>query len=310
MLLAGVRNWLHALCIPDAVIAAPSVLAPNGRPDHPLDLSAPVSATAFWSKARIAMAEGLWGEGFLLPGGESEVLRFARPLGLSGAASLLLVGAQTGGPVTAIARQLGVWVNGFESDPALAALGAERSRLSGLGKRVQVETWNPDQPVFRAQAYHHGLSLEPLLGARSEPVLAAIGGALKPGGQLMLLETVAEAPLASSDPEAMAWARVENRRLDLPTEASITRMLGRLGFDVRGVEDLSQRHAHLAVLGWRNSVRRMREERPSPVQAALLVREAELWFRRLHLLRAGRLRLVRWHAVRKGGTAGTSHMLG
>ena len=310
MLLAGVRNWLHALCIPDAVIAAPSVLAPNGRPDHPLDLSAPVSATAFWSKARIAMAEGLWGEGFLLPGGESEVLRFARPLGLSGAASLLLVGAQTGGPVTAIARQLGVWVNGFESDPALAALGAERSRLSGLGKRVQVETWNPDQPVFRAQAYHHGLALEPLLGARSEPVLAAIGGALKPGGQLMLLETVAEAPLASSDPEAMAWARVENRRLDLPTEASITRMLGRLGFDVRGVEDLSQRHAHLAVLGWRNSVRRMREERPSPVQAALLVREAELWFRRLHLLRAGRLRLVRWHAVRKGGTAGTSHMLG
>ncbi len=310
MLLAGVRNWLHGLCIPDAVIAAPSVLAPNGRPDHPLDPSAPVSATAFWSKARIAMAEGLWGEGFLLPGGESEVLRFARPLGLSGAASLLLVGAQTGGPVTAIARQLGVWVNGFESDPALAALGAERSRLSGLGKRVQVETWNPDQPVFRAQAYHHGLALEPLLGARSEPVLAAIGGALKPGGQLMLLETVAEAPLASSDPEAMAWARVENRRLDLPTEASITRMLGRLGFDVRGVEDLSQRHAHLAVLGWRNSVRRMREERPSPVQAALLVREAELWFRRLHLLRAGRLRLVRWHAVRKGGTAGTSHMLG
>ena len=317
-MLAGVRNWLHGLSIPDAVIAAPSVLAPHGLPDHPLapsppDPATPLAAplpTPFWPQARIAVAEGLWGEGFLLPGGESEVLRFARPLGLSGAASLLLVGAQAGGPVTAIARQLGVWVNGFESDPTLAALGAERARLSGLGKRVQVETWNPDQPSFRAQAYHHGLALEPLLGARSEPVLAAIGGALKPGGQFMLLETVAEVPLSPSDPEAVAWARVENRRLDLPTEASITRMLGRLGFDVRVVEDLSQRHTHLAVLGWRNSVRRMREDRPSPVQAALLVREAELWLRRLHLLRAGRLRLVRWHAIRKGGAAGTSHMLG
>lgn len=322
MLLAGVRNWLNGLAIPAAVIAAPSAIAPHGvlqaphdqAPQHPRQPDAP---GALWTDARIAVAEGLWGEGFLLPGGESEVLRFARPLGLSGAASLLLVGAQAGGPAIAIARQLGVWVSGFESDPVLAPLGAGRARKSGLGKRVEVGPWNADQPAFRAQAYHHGVALEPLHnlatepahGGRAEPVLAAIGGALKPGGQLMLLETVADTRLTPDNPAAVAWARMENRRLDLPTEASITRMLGRLGFDVRVVEDLSQRHAHLAVLGWRASVRRMREERPSPAQAALLVREAELWFRRLDLLRAGRLRLVRWHAIRKGGPSGTSHIV-
>ncbi len=260
--------------------------------------------------------KGCGARGSCCPGGESEVLRFVRPLGLSGAASLLLVGAQAGGPAIAIARQLGVWVSGFESDPVLAPLGAGRARTSGLGRRVEVEPWNPDQPAFRAQAYHHGVALEPLHnlatepahGGQAEPVLAAIGDALKPGGQLMLLETVADTRLTPDNHEAAAWARMENRRLDLPTEASVTRMLGRLGFDVRVVENLSQRHAHLAVLGWRNSVRRMREERPSPAQAALLVREAELWFRRLHLLRAGRLRLVRWHAIRKGGPSGTSHI--
>ena len=191
--------------------------------------------------------KGCGARGSCCPGGESEVLRYVRPLGLSGAASLLLVGAQGGGPAIAIARQLGVWVSGFESDPVLTPLGAERARTSGLGKRVEVEPWKPDQPAFRAQAYHHGVALEPLHnlatepahGGQAEPVLAAIGDALKPGGQLMLLETVADTRLTPDNHEAVAWARMENRRLDLPTEASVTRMLGRLGFDVRVVENLS-----------------------------------------------------------------------
>jgi len=40
--------------------------------------------------------------------------------------------------------------------------------------------------------------------------------------------------------------------------------------------------------------------RPTLRQIAVVVREAELWLARLHLMRAGRLRLVRWHAVAPG----------
>ncbi len=267
---------------------------------------------ALWPDGRIALAEALWGEGFLLPGGESEILRLVRPLGLSGDASLLLVGAGTGGPACAIARRLGVWVSGFEADPALAAIAAGRAGTAGLGRRVQIKRWDPGEPAFGAGACHHGLALEPLRGAGNgavlaEPVLAAIGGALKPGGQLVLLETVADLPLPEGDGEAAVWARMENRRLDLPSEASVTRMLGRLGFDVRGVEDLSERHAHLAVLGWRGAMRRLGTERPGPMQAGLLAGEADRWSRRLDLLRAGRLRLLRWHAVRKPGMPVSGH---
>lgn len=302
MLLAGVKKWWSGSSAPEAVIAAASALAmvaPSAAQRSP-------SPAMLWPEGRIAVSEGLWGEGFLFPGGEAEILRFARPLGLSGAAALLLVGAGSGGPACAVARQLGVWVSGFEADPDLAALAGERARKTGLGKRVEVASWNPDQPVFRAAAYHHGLALEPLRGARAEPVLAAITAALKPGGQLVLLEMVADSPLNPADANAVAWARMESRRLDLPSEAAVTRMLGRLGFDVRVTEDISQRHAHLAVLGWRDAVGQMGQKRPSPVQAALLVREAELWFRRLHLLREGQLRLLRWHAIRRGSGPGAS----
>ena len=42
-----------------------------------------------WPSARIGVAEALWGEGFLFPGGAAEVLRLAKPFGLTAASSLL-----------------------------------------------------------------------------------------------------------------------------------------------------------------------------------------------------------------------------
>ena len=89
----------------------------------------------------------------------------------------------------------------------------------------------------------------------------------------------------------------------MPSELEITRVLGRLGFDVRIVEDISRRHMQYAVAGWRNAVRSMEETRPSLHQIALVVREAELWLARFRLMRAGKLRLVRWHAIGRGGIA-------
>jgi hypothetical protein len=41
--------------------------------------------------------------------------------------------------------------------------------------------------------------------------------------------------------------------------------------------------------------------RPALRQVAVVVREAELWLARVRLMRAGRLRLVRWDAIAPGG---------
>jgi hypothetical protein len=44
----------------------------------------------------------------------------------------------------------------------------------------------------------------------------------------------------------------------------------------------------------------MHGTRPTLQQTALIVREAELWMARVRLMRAGKLRLVRWHAMGRG----------
>jgi hypothetical protein len=294
MLLAGVRNWFGGKPPPKTarrVAAVSAWVADIPPPTHE-------RPAAIWPAARIGLAEQLWGEGFVSPGGEAEVLNLARPFGLTAAASLLLFGAGPGGPARAIATEFGAWVSGYESDPELHDLALERARRSELGKRVQAAGWNQAVPKFRARFFHHCLAREPLRGADPAPVLAAFAAALKRGGQLALVELVADAPLDPADPNVAAWARLERRPPVLPSEAAINGHLAGLGFDMRVVENISHRHSLQALIGWRAAVQEMhRQQRPPPAHAALVVAEAELWFRRLDLIRAGKLRLLRWHAI-------------
>jgi SAM-dependent methyltransferase len=251
---------------------------------------AAMEAVGGLSRLRLQLVEALWGEGFLLPGGAEEVLRLAVPLGLSAASSLLLLGAGSGGPLLRLASDLGVWVRGYEADPYLAAIAARRIRCAGaaLAKRATVERWDPAQPGFRRRAFHHALTVEALRGPRPEDILAAMAQAVRPGGQIALLETMAPEPLDAADPQVAAWARLEPRALPLAEPARIGRTLERFGFEVRVAEDISARHMRQAVSGWRQLLR-------------ALVAEAELWLRRIRLMRAGRLRLMRWLAVGKQG---------
>jgi hypothetical protein len=124
--------------------------------------------------------------------------------------------------------------------------------------------------------------------------------ALKPGGQFVLVEAVSDLPLDPADPVVATWARLDNRPATVASELEITEVLGRHGFDVRIVEDLSRRDMQNAMQGWRTAVQAMAGERPPLRHAAVVVREAELWLARSRLMQAGRLRLVRWHAIAPG----------
>jgi SAM-dependent methyltransferase len=259
------------------------VAAPGGRTD--------------WPAARLALTNTLWGAGFTFPGGEIETLRLTRPLGLSAAASLLIVGVGGGGPAGAVTRNLGAWVTGMEADPSLLAAAQALIRRTQLAKKVSIKAWDPANPDFETKSHHHCLALEALHDARPEPILDGLARALKPNGQLVLTELAAPEPLDHADPTVRRWAELEHRDpANLPAPVAVTRMLGRVGLDVRVAEDISQRHLEHAMLGWRVVLREL-DRKPSRQEAAQLVREAELWLLRRRLIQDGRLRLMRWHAI-------------
>jgi SAM-dependent methyltransferase len=297
MLTPAMRNWFGRSSRSTVTMLLEPALT---RPAEPVPEPVKPPET-LWHSGRLAVTDALWGEGYLIPGGEIELLRLAKPLGLSAAANLLLLGAGAGGAACSLVTALGVWVNGFEAEPELVAAAWQRVAGSNLGKRARIDFWNPADPSFARHYYHHALALEPLMGHLPEAVLAAIAAALKPGGQLMMTELVADAPLSPNDALVAQWARLERRDPQtVPTEIAITRVLGRQGYDVRIVEDVSQRFMHQGIMGWRRMVRAMQDAKPSRQHAKLVVHEAEVWLVRLRLFREGRLRLVRWHAIGSG----------
>ncbi|MGH7040979.1 MAG: methyltransferase domain-containing protein, partial [Acetobacteraceae bacterium] len=126
-----------------------------------------------------------------MPGGAEDVLRLATPLGLSAASSLLLLGCGAGGPARCIATLFGAWVAGYEADPALVAAAATICARAGLGKRVRIDAWDPIAPAFPVRSCHHVLALDPFRQGAPAPILDALTRALRPGGQMTLLATIA-----------------------------------------------------------------------------------------------------------------------
>jgi len=240
----------------------------------------------------------LWGSGFIGPGGAAETLRLAAPIGLNRNASLLLVGGGMGGPAETIVDSYGSWVASFEADETLADIAEERRALNPCAQRIQIAGWDRNKPSFGRHNAHHAMALEACRGASPAAMLDAVADALCPQGHIVMTELVADSAAPQQDREFAAWCRLESRLPALPRLDDVTEALARLHFDVRVVEDVSDRHVSETLAGWRAAVKGMaRGPKPDMAIAAAFVNEAELWLLRIRLMRRFGFRLVRWHAV-------------
>jgi len=300
--LARIKGWFDELLAPTAGVQTSIGVPPEleSPPSHPIPAqTVPVQT---WHAARLELAEQLWGEGFVMPGGAAEVLHLAGPIGLSGADTLLLLGAGPFGAARTIVTARQCWVEGYERDPDLAELARHRAEEAGLRKRAPTSDLH-ETTKFRPRSASQGLSLFAIPDQPSvRPVLAGAAVAMRPGGQLGMIELVAADDL--SDVSGAHWRRLERRTEALPAKTAIDLALREHSFDVRIVEDISSRHVQAVLMGWMKHLEAVaadkRNGRPPPQDLVrLMVAEAELWLLRLRLINAGRLNLIRWQAIRR-----------
>jgi cyclopropane fatty-acyl-phospholipid synthase-like methyltransferase len=275
---------------------------PGAGPESPVlnasGLGVHAAGPARWPASRIAAVEALWGSGFIMPGGAPETLRLAKPLGLSSSVTLMLLGGGLGGPAASLCSGFGAWISSFEADPQLMAVAAARRPGLDPKGRITVDGWDRAAPRFRSRSANSALSLEALRGTRPTPLLESIASALRPQGQIVITELVCDAAPDVKDREFAAWCRLENRLPELPRTDEVTKTLQKLHFDVRVVEDMSDRHITQTLGGWREAVKAMAAgPRPATHTAAAFVTEAELWLLRIRLMRRLGVRLMRWHAI-------------
>jgi cyclopropane fatty-acyl-phospholipid synthase-like methyltransferase len=287
-------NWVGNGALDDFAVKLPrGVVMPPAPPSAP-----PAPPRPRWPARRVAAVQALWGGGFTGPGGAAETVKLAGPLGLNSDASLLLLGGGLGGPAETIVANFGSWVASFEADATLADLAAQRLASHPAARRLQIATWDPARPSFGLHNAHHAMALEAARGGKLSAMLDGMAAALRPHGRVVMTELVTEAPAPANDREFAAWCRLENRQPDMPRVDQVTTGLARLGFDVRVVEDVSDRHVSATLAAWRAAVKSMAAgPKPDTAAASAFVNEAELWLLRIRLMRRLGLRLVRWYAV-------------
>ena len=253
-----------------------------------------------WPETKLRVLAGLWGEGFLGPGGPAEVLALAKPLGLNGSHSVLQLGAGLGGAARTLAGEWGCYVTGYECDRDLAALGNALSVKLKVERKADIRPLDPTAPAIRQKYFHHALALEALWRhADKTKLIVALVDGVKASGQLVLTDLVLGDVTPQASAAFSAWAACEGAEPHLAGERALTALMTRQGLDVRIVEDITGRHMTQTLSAWESFVQDLARDRPAPAYAARIVEEAERCLRRLDLMRAGRLRLVRWHAIRR-----------
>ena len=175
-----------------------------------------------------AVVHDLWGVGCYGPGQLDSVRTGAGGLTITKKQIVGAVGGAIGGVAEVAAENGGAYIDVFDCDAAVLAF--KQKDASG-SKLLKLASWDSANPTFPAERYHSLIAFRPLMfNASPEPVLKALAGAMKPGGQLYIDE------LHASDPSVAALIAqsiaAPGQKLTLhPAEA--TKLLQAEGMELR-----------------------------------------------------------------------------
>lgn len=259
-----------------------------------------------WTEQRVKAAELIWGEGFCGPGGPEYIINLSKRLSLTPEMSMLSFGAGMGGPVRALAKSFGVWVEGLEGSAPLAAVGQEMSVMAGLGKKAPIIHYDMEKLIPFERSYDRVLAKESMftIGDKGQ-ALSNVEQCLKNGGLFLSTDYLLKDPSALDDDDVQDWIAGEPVRPFPATVDEMEEMMQDAKFSVRVSEDITEMHQSMITEAWSKTESVMpklaeecQDEEGQMFMEALLT-EAEIWSRRVRLMSEGKLVAWRFLAGKK-----------
>lgn len=272
----------------------PLVISPSIAFDMPFDP---------WDKDRVSVAQLIWGAGYCGPGGPDHVIAMSKLLALSPEMSMMHLGAGLGGPARTLAHEFGVWVTGYEESQILVDHGNELSTMAGMAKKAEMSMLDmaADAPFGRkfdrALAsnffiYHEG----------KEDAVKKISAILKPDALFLITDLfLADDALVATD-GYRDWRASEPRRPTPCERRELTQLLEQSELTVRVDDDLTAEYIDLVTKAWSGADRVVADvisDSSTSHLAQVVLKEAEVWSRRLAMLKSGRLSFRRMLASKR-----------
>lgn len=249
-----------------------------------------------WTASRAKVAEQIWGEGFVTPGGAEHALYLAKPLCINSKMSVLDLAAGMGGAARTLAKEFKAYITGMEASKVLAELGNERSHKEGLGKQATIHHYDPSNMMLekRFDAIYAKESFFTV--PNKEELFAKINAALKSGGQFTFTDYGIEGADMTS-PEFVSWMSSEPQEPHLWTMDRIVQVLKANKLDVRTNEDITPLQRKLVLGSMAHFVQHLEVHRMDNTTKLAVIEEIELWARRVAAFNAG-LRVFRFHCMK------------
>lgn len=256
-----------------------------------------------WPRARIEISQRIFGPGFLAPGGAEAAIELAKPLGLDPVQSVLDLTVGLGGPGAALAERYGVWLTGYERNPALLEQSATVLPTIKSGDQVRSSFYDPDTLELPRRKFDVVLFVDEMhrISDRLE-LITKIADSLKDWGQFLLGDYVVPDESPPSD-RLQAWMDGRGEPVTLWTQAQYETALANHGFDVRVIRDVSQTQAELIRNDFARFVSALDADRQitaTPVGREALMALVEDWARLATLLQDGELQLLRIVSMKPG----------
>ncbi|MFZ5610321.1 MAG: methyltransferase domain-containing protein [Pseudomonadota bacterium] len=256
-----------------------------------------------WDKARIDVAQFIWGEGYCGPGGPDHVIAISKLLALSPELSMADIGAGLGGPARTLAEHFGVWMTGYEMSQALVDAGNQLSTMAGMAKKAPLAHFSPDGAFEFERRYDRMIAKESLSTIEAKTaLLPKMEAALKADGLLLIIDYVLANESVVGSQAYRAWRDGEPRKLFMVTQEEMSDLIAKAGLAIRVNEDRTKDQIELITHAWQGVDKLIARLMANPAEKHLvkvLLKEAELWSRRVQMMQDGHLKLCRFLAAKK-----------
>ncbi|WP_395021243.1 methyltransferase domain-containing protein [Dongia sp.] len=250
----------------------------------------------------IKIAQIIWGESLVGPGGTAAILTLVKPFALDPSMTVMDFGSGLGGGTRAVSEEFGVWVQGFEPDAIMAEGGQELSTKKGI-KKAEIKPCSVKDFQPKAGTYDCIFSSEALyMVPEKEKLLANFERALKARGQIALTDFVRTPGTKPDDPRLKGFVTRDGKAGHFWLGDDYLAKMKGLKFDVRVDEDLTATYRTHVIEAFVNFTQDPAAAAAARAHPEAAVAEVALWTKRVAALDSGALQLRRYYAIKMGST--------
>jgi ubiquinone/menaquinone biosynthesis C-methylase UbiE len=249
-----------------------------------------------WSVSRQRSVVTLFGEGLNRCIPDEMKAKLTQPMGINKKMSVSELGSGLGGFARWTAEEFSTYVTGYEEDPVLLGAANEMTTMAGLNRNVSFEACDYEDFKPKDKSANVVYASEALFHVKDKAnCFKAIRNMLKPAGQFMMSDYMLDGDESEAE-EYKSWLSQEPLTPHLLDVQAIRKLMTEAGFEVSIAENITDVYKMNVLRSFADYAKRTSNGEKSGHLHDWILKEGELWTRRVKQMEAGHLKVFRIYA--------------